>query len=155
MGITRNDLNMPKDKLRDKIKAQAIKATLINIQKAAQKYKMTNKYYKNCRDYEVLGFGKNYTDNMTAYGVKIIMEARLSLFPSKKNYKHVNYEKVICRWCENAEETESHILEECENSPIINEGWKTQLFFGAHNITLSEPILRKYHNIIHNRGEKF
>ena len=46
--------------------------------------------------------------------VSIIFKARTRMLNVKSNYKNGNKENLNCRLCEKEEETQEHILENCE-----------------------------------------
>ena len=86
----------------------------------------------------------------------------MGLFPCNNNYKHIKNETDKCRFCQEATETEDHLLNECELSPIYikNSNNATNNF---NNVTFGNKIdynkiinnYKKMKNEINNRNERY
>ena len=124
-----------------------------DLKKKGETKKLTERYINNMEEYDGIKFGKEYTDEESLYTVKLLMEARMGLFPCSNNYNHCNYGNTTCRWCHEETETEEHVME-CHLSPIQHRGFETKKLYGEENRKEAIQILREYQKILSQRGEK-
>ena len=81
------------------------------------------RYFVNnaTKDEREIRFKAEYASKVTRLGIKYFLEGRCKLFPCKKNFEYLNLKKgLLCRWCEKENETEDHVLENCEKCPFSN-----------------------------------
>ena len=69
-----------------------------------------------------------YMEELTCREAKNILIYRTRMMKVKENYKN-NYSNMTCRWCKLENESQNHILEECEEFPIKGHGIKTSDIF--------------------------
>ena len=153
MRIQHQDLHLPREQLVKKINDNAIELMKEDLEKKGETKKLTERYINNMEEYDEIKFGKEYTDEESLYTVKLLMEARMGLFPCRNNYNHCNYGNVTCRWCNEETETEEHVME-CHLSPIQHRGFETKKLYGEENRKEAIQILREYQKILSQRGEK-
>ena len=82
---------------------------------ASGKSKMT--YFLEGKTNWTIGKRTKYMNELTRNQVSTIFKARTRMIKVKGNYKNGN-KTLECRICKKAEETQTHVLEECEK---INE----------------------------------
>ena len=71
------------------------------------------KYYlENVKEFK-LGKRKKYMDHLSRKEIQVIIQARGRMLSTKGNYKGMYKEDLKCRFCGNKEESQTHVLEEC------------------------------------------
>ena len=153
MEVSHQDLHLPKKALIEKINNRAKVLMEEDLIEKGESKKLTKKYINNMQKHDEIKFSQEYTDEESIYTVKLLMEARMGLFPCNKNYIHCNYGKVVCRWCQEESETEEHIME-CQSSPIQYKAFKVEKWYGEENRKEAIQMLREYQKILDKRGEK-
>ena len=71
------------------------------------------KYYIDGKQTWKVGQRAKYISRLTRNQVSIIFKARTRMLKVKSNYKN-GYKDLKCRICGNEEESQKHIMEECE-----------------------------------------
>ena len=128
LGITNTK---SKEEIRKKIKEQMI----TKLAKEGEKKSKTQYYLQNSQEPQNLKIRK-YMKTMNRHTTSTIIIARTRMIEAKANYKG-KYQNLNCRFCENTEETQTHILEECQKIdrtiyPIV----KRTDIFSEHQMTL-------------------
>ena len=119
----------------------------IKLKKNAEtKSKM--KYYTDGKQTWKVGERATYISRLTRNQVSIIFKARTRMLKVKSNYKN-GYKDLKCRICGNEEESQKHIMEECE---ALNKKFKVI----TKGMIFQEDVneLREVAKIIENRIEK-
>ena len=119
----------------------------IKLKKNAEtKSKM--KYYTDGKQTWKVGERATYISRLTRNQVSIIFKARTRMLKVKSNYKN-GYKDLKCRICGNEEESQKHIMEECET---LNREFKVI----TKEMIFQEDVneLREVAKIIENRIEK-
>ena len=87
----------------------------ININQAAQGKSKMNYFLEGHDDWEPLKRA-DYMNKLTRKQTSLIFKARTRMLKFKGNYKN-GYPNLTCRICKQAEETQTHVLEEC---PVLH-----------------------------------
>ena len=113
LKITEEDMNSSRSTITETSKTKVKEDFKIRINsEMTEKSKM--KYYMDGKkDLEPLKPAE-YTQKLSRNQVSTIFKARTRMLKVRSNYKNGNKEHK-CRLCKNQEETQQHILEECEN----------------------------------------
>lgn len=80
----------------------------------------------------------NYTNVLNRETTSILFKARTRMLDIKANYRNKYKEDMNCRLCHNAEETQEHILTQCEITRINDLTIHQELLF-----TNSKPIMQR------------
>ena len=157
-AINNNNNNNSNNKKNNKVNNKDNKKNNFNLTK---KRKLVHQYLTRTQN-EERTFKKNYINKYNKNQTKAIIETRMGLFPCNNNYKHIKNETDKCRFCQEATETEDHLLKECELSPIYikNSNNATNNF---NNVTFGNKIdynkiinnYKKMKNEINNRNERY
>ena len=100
---------------------KALKEKMLNRIKQEGGKKTKTKYYLENKKDIIIGKSAKYMDICTRMEASIIIAARARMIECKGNYKN-KYPDQSCRWCRTGEETQEHILEECDNIDRTNIG---------------------------------
>ena len=163
MGVSTLDFDKSDEFLKEKVERRIREKMVEQIEKEARKVRGRKcvKYYKEMMDKECGGikFEAEYTKRMTREGVKNILEARVKLFPVRKNFKHVSVKDgVCCRWCERTdkEESEEHIFRECRKSPMRDKVEKLDVYnLDIEILWEMDRVIRMYYGELRKRGERY
>ena len=81
------------------------------IRSALEKKK--GKYYLNTKDTRESNNKMKYINKLNRTETSIIFKARTRMIDTKTNYRG-KYQDTICRHCKKDQETQEHILEQCD-----------------------------------------
>ena len=85
-------------------------------------------YYEDGKKGEYkAGIRENYINKLTRNQVNIIISARGRMLDVKSNYRN-KHTDLLCRMCEKMEETQTHILEECDELKETQKVTKEMIF---------------------------
>ena len=115
MEITEEDIMDSNYKLKGKLKGKMKTIFHKKLNEAAQS-KSKMQYYIDGKQTWETGKREGYMDKLTRNQASIIFKARTRMLKMKANYKNGNT-NLTCRACGQTEETQTHILEECN---VIN-----------------------------------
>ena len=120
------------------------------VQACQGKSKMT--YFTEKKDVWQPGKRAKYMNELTRKQTSLIFKARSRMLKVKCNYKN-GFQDLTCRLCKMGEETQSHILEECQamHPNNSNKVPKHQLF--NEDTDALRQIAKKLESITEKLGE--
>ena len=106
-------------------------------------------YYLDCK--KMNGKRSEYINKLTRNKVNTIISARSRMLNIKHNYKNA-HKDLKCRLCNTDEETQKHILEECQNLKDVTAPITKQMIFNENVTELNEisKMINKRMNIVEN-----
>ena len=144
LEITDNDMEKPRSAVKA-ITKEKIKKLFKKKLETTSKNKSKMEYYLEGKKEWKPQKRANYMQELTRNQVSTIFKTRARMIKVKANYKNGN-ENLVCRLCKKEQETQQHILEECE---IINQ----KVEKATKDMVFDENVdeLRKTAKIIENR----
>ena len=94
------------------VKMATLERMIKNIKESGATKSKTN-FYLNNKEKVTAGKRAPYMDHLPRREVSAIFAARTRMLDVKANFKN-KYGDTKCRWCKTEEETQQHVLEECE-----------------------------------------
>ena len=99
-----------------------------------------------------------YLEKLNRKECNAIIKTRTSMLPVKMNQKNKFQNNTMCRYCKNSPETQKHIIEECKETPWVNEKIKYKNIFQNEDVhvlkTMANRIIRIVESIeTHNEDQ--
>ena len=101
------------ERRRKKMIKTAIREKMVKNLKESGATKSKTTFYLNNKEMVSAGKRAPYMDHLSRREVSAIFAARTRMLDVKANFKN-KYSDTKCRWCKTEEETQQHIMEECE-----------------------------------------
>ena len=141
----RNEMNLDENAGKEQIK-RAIEIRMLEELKKSSETKSKIKNYSEKTQKTQVCNRKNYLKKGTRHTASNIFIARARMIETKNNYKN-RYQNTTCRFCAREEETQTHVLEECQE--IDREKYPkatTQEIFNENTDNLKDTA-KRIHNI--------
>ena len=113
LGATQSNHTQSEGKRKKEIRKILHKKMMEKIKDGASKKTKTKFYMDNKRDPKP-GNRAKYMDKCNRMDANIIFRARTRMLKVKANYRNM-YQDMTCRLCNETEESQEHVLEECKN----------------------------------------
>ena len=112
LGITEEEMNQTQQELKPTIKKKTNEEFKRRITEEMQGKSKMEYYMEGKKQWEPLK-PSEYTKKLNRNQVSLIFKARTRMLNLKANFKN-RHQEHKCRLCKEAEETQSHVLEECQ-----------------------------------------
>ena len=138
-------LKSNKKEIRNKLKDRE-KTKILDTKEQKSKLKY---YLENVENFEV-GKRKKYMEILSRKEVQLIFKARGRMIPTKCNYKGKYKNNLKCRFCGIHDESQNHILEECNqiNRDEIEEIKTEDIFEDVSKLKETAKKLEKIEEIL-------
>ena len=135
LEIDENTMMQSKCQVKKRIKTMQNIQWYHDIKNASLTKSKVNYLVRNCE--RNITNRPKYMEELTCREARTILIYRTRMMKVKENYKN-NYNDMNCRWCKFGNETQEHILEECEEFPIHRANIKSKDIFQEDCIKLKE-----------------
>jgi hypothetical protein len=139
------ELGLENEKSKNVIKKTVSEMMMYKMKKEGEKKSKAEFYMKNTREQD-LGKRRKYMEQATRHTANNIITARTRMIEVKSNYKG-KYNNLNCRFCGGNQETQKHILEECQQINRNEYNIITEKEIFSEDLTENIQTAEKIHKI--------
>ena len=134
-----------KNEMKNIINKKIMEMTREKTQEEAENKTKTKHWWENIENRSI-NKRPEYLEKLNRKECNAIIKTRTSMLPVKMNQKNKFQKNTKCRYCKNSPETQKHIIEECEETPWVNEEIKYKNIFQNEDVhalkTVANRIIR-------------